>query len=223
MTHLNLKLAQDAAIRAGRFISEQWNQSGRIMKYKGAVDLVTGVDQSAEEMILSDLTRYFPEDHMIAEESGARGREDGRTWYIDPLDGTTNFAHGFPHFCVSIGMVDPNGPDIGVIYDPIQDRLFSGEEGKGATLNGSQMSVSKTLKLEQALLATGFPYDRWTNIDNNSHRLAHLLRRCQGIRRAGAAALDLAYVASGWLDGYWEDRLKPWDCAAGLLIVRGGT
>ncbi len=216
----HLKTVEDIALKAGQFIESQWNHPNREMEYKGEVDLVTEVDKTAESMILEELQRAFPNDQFIAEESGVHGEHRGRTWFIDPLDGTTNFAHGFPHFCVSIGLIDPNGSDIGVVYQPVQKQLFSAQAGFGATLNGRKIRVSKTPELSRSLLATGFPYDRWTNPDNNSHRAVHLLRHCQGLRRAGAAALDLAYVAAGWLDGYWEDRLKPWDCAAGLTLVR---
>jgi len=213
-------IAEAAARRAGQYIAEQWQQPDKALEYKGAVDLVTQVDKAAESMILDALRHARPGDRILAEESGTHGTDGQRIWVIDPLDGTTNFAHGFPHFCVSIGLVNPDGADVGVIYDPITQRMFSALEGQGAFLNGIPMSVSHTTELSRSLLATGFPYDRWTHPDNNSHRFSHLLRRCQGIRRAGAAALDLAYVAAGWLDGYWEDRLKPWDCAAGILLVR---
>jgi myo-inositol-1(or 4)-monophosphatase len=158
---------------------------------------------------------------VVSEEAGRVGPEGGaRWWWVDPLDGTTNFSHGFPHFAVSIASEDADGLRVGVVLEPLSGRCFSASRGGGAFLDGRRLSVSAVPDLDAALLATGFPYDRRTNPDNNVHRVAHLIRRCQGIRRAGAAALDLAYVAAGWLDGYWEDRLKPWDLAAGALLVR---
>ncbi len=214
-----MKAAIHAANAAAAVITAKWDQTLNVQK-KGSVDLVTEVDQAAEDAILSVLRSRYPADEFIAEETGAYPGTSGRVWYIDPLDGTTNFSHGFPHFCTSIGLFSEGRPLVAVITEPLRDWCFTAEQGCGAYLNGKKLKVSTTDTLTDALLATGFPYDRWTNPDNNSHRVAHILRRCQGVRRAGAAALDLAYTAAGWLDGYWEDRLNPWDVGAGLLLVQ---
>ncbi len=214
-----LEVAVAAARAAGQYIRSRWG-SPLSISYKGAVDLVSEVDTAAERIVVEALASRFPRDGIVAEEGSERQGQSGRRWFVDPLDGTTNFLHGHPHFSVSIGLVDDDGPLVAVVYAPVFGWTFCAERGRGATLDGRPLAVSSVKQLGQGLLATGFPYDRWTNPDNNVHRVAHLLRRCQGIRRAGSAALDLAYVAAGWLDGYWEDRLKPWDLAAGVLLVR---
>ena len=214
-----LESATRAAQAGAAVIRAAWGKPPRV-EHKGDVDLVTETDLAAEAAVLAVLRATFPGDVFVSEEDGRSGLEGAsRWWWIDPLDGTTNFAHGFPHFAVSIASEDADGLRVGVVLEPITQRLFAAARGMGATLNGSPLRASKTPDLNAALLATGFPYDRRINPDNNVHRVAHLIRRCQGIRRAGAAALDLAYVAAGWLDGYWEDRLKPWDLAAGALLV----
>lgn len=214
-----LDVAIQAARAGARVIRAAWGRPP-VIRHKGDVDLVTETDLAAEREILSVLHATRPDDVFVSEEDGRSGLVGAaRWWWIDPLDGTTNFAHGFPHFAVSIASEDANGLRVGVVLEPVTERLFCAARGQGAFLNGARLSVSSADDLDQALLATGFPYDRRTNPDNNVHRVAHLIRRCQGIRRAGAAALDLAYVAAGWLDGYWEERLKPWDLAAGALLV----
>jgi myo-inositol-1(or 4)-monophosphatase len=215
-----LETATRAAQAGAALIRAAWGKPPRV-EHKGDVDLVTETDLAAEAAVLALLRATFPGDVFVSEEDGRSGLEGAsRWWWIDPLDGTTNFAHGFPHFAVSIASEDADGLRVGVVLEPITQRVFAAARGMGATLNGAPLRASLTPDLNAALLATGFPYDRRTNPDNNVHRVAHLIRRCQGIRRAGAAALDLAYVAAGWLDGYWEDRLKPWDLAAGALLVR---
>jgi len=215
-----LETATRAAQAGAALIRAAWGKPPRV-EHKGDVDLVTETDLAAEAAVLAILRATFPGDVLVSEEDGRSGLEGAsRWWWIDPLDGTTNFAHGFPHFAVSIASEDADGLRVGVVLEPITQRVFAAARGMGATLNGAPLRASLTPDLNAALLATGFPYDRRTNPDNNVHRVAHLIRRCQGIRRAGAAALDLAYVAAGWLDGYWEDRLKPWDLAAGALLVR---
>lgn len=214
-----LDIALDLALAAGRLIRSRWNEDFEV-RHKGDVDLVSEVDLAAEALIVSGLRAAFPGDAIIAEEGGGAEGPSGRTWYVDPLDGTTNFAHGFPQFCVSIALADGAGLSVGVVHAPTYGWTFSAVRGGGAWLDGRRLSMSRTALLDASLLATGFPYDRRTNPDNNVHRFAHLIRRCQGIRRAGSAALDLAFVAAGWLDGYWEDRLSPWDLAAGCLLVQ---
>lgn len=190
--------------------------------YKGAVNPVTETDLAAERLILDRLHAAFPTHRFYAEESGGdEWRAPGPPiWLIDPLDGTVNFAHGFPYVGVSLALVVDGQPVVGVIYDPLRDETFAASLGNGATLNGEPIHVSSVEKLEHAFLATGFPYDRRTAPDNNTQRLDHFLRRSQGVRRAGAAVLDLSYVACGRLDGFWEIRLNPWDVAAGIVIVR---
>lgn len=207
---------------AGDLIRARWDQPVDV-SHKGEVDLVTEVDLASEALIVEALRARFPADHIVAEEGSGGDREGAppaaRTWIIDPLDGTTNFSHGLPHFCVSIALCDADGPLVGVVHEPIRRWTFSAVRGGGAWRDGTRLSVSPCAILDRALLATGFPYDRRTALKNNFSEAAHLLRQGQGLRRAGAAALDLAYVAAGWLDGYWESRLSAWDIAAGALLV----
>ena len=218
-----LAVARQAAEEAGALIRSRWNTPVQIHQ-KGAVDLVTEVDLAAEAIILRLLREAFPGDQLIAEESAER-RPGERTWYIDPLDGTTNFSHGFPHFAVSIALVDGEGPAVGVVHQPLTGWTFHAVRGSGAWRDGQRLGVTDRTTLDLALLATGFPYDRRTRTDDPFAEAAWLLRRCGGLRRAGAASLDLAYVAAGWLDAYWENTLSAWDVAAGALLVReaGGT
>jgi myo-inositol-1(or 4)-monophosphatase len=219
-----LGVARVAAERAGEAMLRRW-ETGVDVGFKGEVDLVTEVDVECERLILEVLRGAFPGDAIVAEEGGRTGAAGRRLWHVDPLDGTTNYSHGFPQFCCSIALEDAAGLAVGVVHAPVYGWTFSAVRGGGAFRNGRPLRVSATAALDRALLATGFPYDRRTNPDNNTDRFAYLLRRCQGIRRAGAAALDLAFVAAGWLDGYWETRLHSWDVAAGALLVReaGGT
>jgi myo-inositol-1(or 4)-monophosphatase len=190
--------------------------------FKGAVNPVTETDTAAEELIVGCLQAAFPGHRFLAEEGGGdEWRAPGPpVWLIDPLDGTNNFAHGFPHVGVSLALLVEGQPVVGVIHDPLRDETFAATAGGGATLNGRAIHVSGVERLASAFLATGFPYDRRTAPDNNAERLDHFLRRSLGVRRAGAATLDLAYVACGRLDGFWEVRLQPWDVAAGILLVR---
>lgn len=205
---------------AGRVIKEAFHQAHHI-EYKGAVNPVTEADTASESLILRELRALCPQHRFHTEEAGG---DDWQTaepvWLIDPLDGTNNFAHSFPHFCVSLGLLVAGESVLGVIHDPLRGETFAAARGSGATLNGQPLRVSCAPRLQAALLATGFPYSRRIAADNNTTRLDHFLRRSQGVRRAGAAALDLAYVAAGRLDGYWERELQPWDIAAGLLLVR---
>lgn len=189
---------------------------------KGAVDLVTEHDLRIESALNTALSKLFPGDELIFEEGSRRSGDSAFTWVIDPIDGTTNFSTGLPHFCISVGLCYAQRPVAGLIYDPSKDHLFEGIVGDGLWLNQSLQSVSDTKLLDHALLATGFAYDRRVRDDNNVPEMDYMLRRCRGIRRMGAAALDLAYVSVGWLDGYWEYRLKPWDFAAGWACVLAG-
>jgi myo-inositol-1(or 4)-monophosphatase len=218
--------ASAIARKAGARLSEFFAQ-GVATEYKGDVDLVTVADRAVEAYLQDALLGAFPA-HGIYGEEGARDRLDAEfRWYIDPLDGTTNFAHGFPHFCVSMGLehrppglaVEHDGPIVaGVIYDPLRDELFTAERGKGAFLNGKPIHVSSVPELGEALVATGFP-SRKRNLNPNIHFYQEFTMRSHGVRRAGSAALDLAYTASGRLDAFWEFNLNPWDTAAGFLLV----
>jgi myo-inositol-1(or 4)-monophosphatase len=188
-------------------------------EYKGDVDLVTEADRASEKLIVARLMERWPDYGLVGEE-GARAESAGEyRWYVDPLDGTTNFAHGFPVFCISIGLVKNEEPVAGVLYDPTRDELFAAEKGKGATLNGKPIHVSGTKNLLESLLATGFPSHK-RHKNPNIHFYHELTLRSHGIRRAGSAALDLACVACGRYDGFWEFNLNPWDTTAGVLLVR---
>ena len=210
--------AVKAAREAGRILRERLGTTIAV-EYKGDVDLVTEVDRRAEEVVVGFLRDNFPDHGILAEEGGGRESARGARWIIDPLDGTTNYAHGFPFFCVSIAFEDAGRVICGVVYDPVRDELFAAERGRGAQLNGSALKVSTTGDLSRALLATGFPYDIRTSSDNNLDHFARFAVRAQAIRRAGSAALDLSYVACGRFDGFWELKLRPWDVAAASLIV----
>jgi myo-inositol-1(or 4)-monophosphatase len=211
---------------AGAQLREFFSQ-GVATEYKGDVDLVTIADRTVEAYLQGALLKAFPS-HGIYGEEGARDRLDAEyRWYIDPLDGTTNFAHGFPHFCVSMGLEhrsqglapEHDGPIVaGVIFDPMRDELFVAERGKGAFLNGKPIHVSAVPELGEALVATGFP-SRKRHENPNIHFYQEFTLRSHGVRRAGSAALDLAYVACGRFDAYWEFNLNPWDTAAGFLLV----
>ncbi|MDE3105147.1 MAG: inositol monophosphatase [Acidobacteriota bacterium] len=202
-------------------------EKGVEAEYKGDVDLVTEADRASEKLIVEKLKAAFPE-HGIFGEEGTRDRLDGEyRWYVDPLDGTTNFAHGFPSFCVSMGLehrpagtpADSDGRMVaGVVYDPLRDELFTAERGHGAWLNGRPIHVSRTARLQESLTATGFPSHK-RHASPNIHFYQQLTLRSHGVRRAGSAALDLSYVACGRLDGFWEFNLNPWDTSAGCLLV----
>lgn len=215
-----LAIAGQAALEAGEILRNLYGKPHDI-KHKGAIDLVTEADVASEERVLEILTDAYPYVGMLAEESHAQYGKipEGPTWIIDPLDGTTNFAHNFPWFGVSIAYAVDGISKVGVIYSPIQDELFCGCLGNGAWLNGKPIKVSKAAKLDESLLATGFPYAIKEKATDVIKTLEAILPQVQGIRRAGAAALDMAYVACGRLDGFWEIHLKPWDTAAGMLLV----
>jgi myo-inositol-1(or 4)-monophosphatase len=222
------EIAREAGARLREFLAQ-----GVETEYKGDVDLVTVADRTVEKLIRERLGEAFPA-HGIYGEEGTRDRMEGEfRWYVDPLDGTTNFAHGFPHFCVSMGLEQraPGMPPeqdgalvAAVIYDPMLDELFTAERGQGAQLNGRPMRVSKIPDLAEALLSTGFP-SRKRHASPNVHFYQEFTLRSHGVRRAGSAALDLAYVACGRLEAFWEFNLNPWDTAAGILLVEeaGGT
>ena len=189
---------------------------------KGEVDLVTQVDLTLEKMIAEAIHGRFPDHTVLGEEGWREGeaREADSAWFVDPLDGTTNYVHGYPMFCVSIALTQRGDILLGAIYDPLRDELFYAAKGEGATLNGRRLVVSDTDRLISSLLSTGFPYQRATLPDNNVALLSKVIDRIQGVRRSGSVALDLAYVAAGRLDGHWELHVKPWDTAAGGLLVK---
>jgi len=218
--------AAGIAVEAGGLLREYFER-GVATEYKGDVDLVTVADRASEKLITERLGAAFPSHGIYGEEGARRRMESAYRWYVDPLDGTTNFAHGFPVFCVSLGLEhrpaglaeDASGELVsGVIYDPTRDELFVTEKGRGAWRNGRRVHVSHTATLSEALLATGFPSHK-RHINPNIHFYQEFTLRSHGVRRAGSAALDLAYTACGRLDGFWEFNLNPWDTAAGALLV----
>jgi len=217
-----LNFAIQTARDAGRLLAERFGRTLQVTN-KSELDLVTESDLASERLIIDRIKTYYPRHAILAEESGASAPEDRETesewlWIIDPLDGTTNYAHGYPCFCVSIGLQHQGRMEVGVIYDPMRDEMFTAERGVGASLNGRRIQVSATRNLGGALLCTGFPYDVRERSEFARH-FANFIMNAQGVRRDGAAALDLAYVACGRFDGFWEEGLKPWDVAAGALLV----
>jgi myo-inositol-1(or 4)-monophosphatase len=211
--------ARLAVDRAGTIIKRRWHeQQQRIERKSTAIDLVTEVDRACEEAILGVITSAFPEHAVLAEESGARGDHEF-LWLIDPLDGTTNFAHRYPQVSVSLALSRRGETILGLVYDPVREELFSARRGSGARMNDRRLEVSTTADLGSALLASGFPYDRREHADYYLSFFKGFMMRTQGVRRAGSAALDLCWVAVGRVDGFWEWKLKPWDTAAGALIV----
>ena len=221
-----LEVATEAALAAGEVLQACWGKLESIVEKGRPGDLVTEADKQAEAAILAVLRQYFPEHAILAEESGQYGDRDAEyLWAIDPLDGTTNYAHQYPFSAASIGLLINGVPMVGAIFDPFHRELFRGATGLGATCNDKPIHVSHVDKLAQSLLVTGFAYDRRETPDNNYQEFCYLTHITQGVRRAGAASVDLAYVACGRLDGYWERGLSPWDLAAGVAIVEaaGGT
>jgi len=215
-----LPVAIDAARRAGRLLLEEIGGARRIRHKRSVIDLVTEMDQRAEALIVERLLGAFPDHAVLAEESGATDGRSPYRWLIDPLDGTTNYAHGLPIFAVSIALEHAGRVELGVAYDPSRDECFVAQGGRGATLNGEAIRVSTVATLDDALLVTGFPYDIRTTAETNLPEYATLSVRAQAVRRLGSAVLDLCYVACGRLDGFWELALGPWDMAAGGLIVQ---
>ena len=206
------------ARQAGEILRLGYDQEHQV-DYKGAIDLVTEVDHQSEELLLGEIQRLFPGHQMVSEEIGLVPGRAGEQWYVDPLDGTVNYAHGIPIFTVSIAYAHDGIVTLGVVYDPMRDELFAAERGKGAHLNGCCLQVSKATELQRSLLVTGFPYDAWSSPRNNLEYFGRFAMLTQGVRRLGSAALDLGYVAAGRVEGYWEVSLKPWDVAAGGLIA----
>ncbi len=216
-----LDIATTAALAGGAELQRYWGNLADIQEKGRPGDLVTEADRAAEVAVLAVLQRHLPNHAILAEESGQMGKlDDVYLWAIDPLDGTTNYAHQYPCFAVSIGLLINGIPQVGVVYNPIQQELYQAATGLGATCNHRPIAVSKTAQLSRSLLVTGFAYDRTQTPDNNYAEFCHLTHITQGVRRDGAASLDLAYVACGRLDGYWERGLSPWDMAAGVVLVQ---
>jgi myo-inositol-1(or 4)-monophosphatase len=219
-------IATEAAMTAGVVLQDHWGKLETIEEKGSAGDLVTEADKKAEVEILKVLSRHVPGHPILAEESGhLAGIENDYLWAIDPLDGTTNYAHGYPIASVSIGLLFAGVPQVGVVYNPFRNELFRAAKGLGATLNRHPIRVSRTTELTKSLLVTGFAYDRRETKDNNYTEFCYLTHLTQGVRRSGSAALDLTDVACGRLDGYWERGIRPWDMAAGIVILEeaGGT
>ncbi|MDH4069352.1 MAG: inositol monophosphatase [Ignavibacteria bacterium] len=215
-----IDLAIGAAREAGMFLLEHIDKVQHIQQKDGeGRNLVSEIDRGSEEMIIRRVRERFPDHSIMAEEGGTGGNNPEYRWIIDPLDGTTNYLHGIPIYCVTIG-IEKNGSLIGgVVYDPNQDELFVAEQGRGATLNGTPIRVSDTDVLSDSVLVTGFPYDVATNPDRAIERFIRFLKKSRGVRRLGSAALDLCWVGMGRFDGFWEVNLHPWDIAGGIVIV----
>ena len=216
-----LNFAIQTARDAGRVLAEKFGRALQV-SHKGEIDLVTEADLAAEQLIVERIRSYHPRHALLAEEAGevlaVGGADSDHKWIVDPLDGTTNYAHGYPVFCVSIALEHEGRVQLGVVHDPSRDETFAAERGAGATLNGRPVRVSDVAELSSALLCTGFPYDvrRRDEFARHFHRF---IMHAQGVRRDGSAALDLAYVAAGRFEGFWEEGLRPWDVAAGVLLI----
>lgn len=208
-----------AAAEAGAEIITSYFGASPAPEYKGKFDPVTAVDRAAEEAIVDVLARARPDDDVLAEESGGTTHA-GRHWIVDPLDGTVNFVHGIPHVSVSIALYEGTEGLVGVVYDPLRDELFTAFDGGGARLNGHVISVSDVADISRAVVATGFPYDHDVHAESLSIVVREMLKKINGLRRMGSAALDLAWVAAGRYDAYWELGIAPWDGAAGMVLVR---
>ena len=216
-----LEVATESVLAAGAVLEDLYGKLKAIAEKGRPGDLVTEADKKAESIILDIIARHFPDHAILAEESGYLGDQTANPylWAIDPLDGTTNYAHGYPVACVSVGLMIEGIPQVGAIYNPFRQELFRGAKGLGATLNRRPIRVSQTTSLEKSLLVSGFAYDRRETLDNNYAEFCHLTHLTQGVRRSGSAALDLADVACGRLEGYWERGIKAWDIVAGVVIL----
>jgi myo-inositol-1(or 4)-monophosphatase len=218
MTLPNLSNIEAIAREAGMILRGGIDRDHEVF-YKGVIDPVTEMDRASENFIVGEISSRWPGSRILAEESGLTQGDQEQSWYIDPLDGTVNYAHHIPMFAVSIAFAHRGSMQLGVVYDPMRDELFSAERGLGAWLNGNDIQVSSASELQRSLLVTGFPYDAWDTAQDNFNNFVRLGRLTQGVRRFGSAALDACYVAAGRFDGFWEMSLKPWDVAAGGLIA----
>lgn len=214
----NLIQLEHFARGAGEILRAGYQREHRV-KFKGVIDLVTEVDHQSEAYLLNEIRNHFDGHHILAEESGETAGDKDHVWYIDPLDGTVNYTHHIPIFCVSIAYASRGTVKLAAVYDPMRGEMFSAERGKGAHLNGEPICVSSADELQKSLLVTGFPYDVWDTPHDNFGYFVKFAKMTQGVRRLGSAALDLCYVAAGRFDGFWELSLKPWDVAAGGLIA----
>jgi myo-inositol-1(or 4)-monophosphatase len=219
-----LNLGRTWARGAGLLIKRRLGQHGKLSykgprKGKGSINIVTEVDRQSERYLISRIKKYFPNDSILSEESGLVRSKGMRQWVIDPLDGTTNFAHGFPMFCVSVALVVEAQPRVGIVYHPVLNEMFTAVRGRGAHLNGTRIHVTQESRLKSSLLATGFSYQLGSSLAKSIKLFQRFLQHSRAVRRAGAAALDLAYLACGRFDGFWERDLSPWDIAAGVLLV----
>ena len=223
--HSLASIARQTAEMGGAELMRHYGRLNSVVSKGRIGDLVTNADLAAEQAVLQELTRATPDIAVLAEESGAEGEQNGLRWCIDPLDGTTNFTHGYPLFATSIGLTFQQRPVLGAIAVPFLKETYWGAPGLGAHCNDSPIQVSSCERLEDSLLVTGFAYDRHTRLDNNYAQFCWFTHRTRGVRRGGAAAVDLAFVAAGRQDGYWERGLAPWDLAAGVALVElaGGT
>lgn len=216
-----LDIATEAALAGGEVLQAYWGKLEGVEEKGRPGDLLTVADKAAEVAVLDVLQRHFPNHQILAEESGHQGEQQSPyLWAIDPLDGTTNYAHQYPFWATSVGLLIEGVPQVGVIFDPLHNDLFRAATGLGATRNRRPIQVSQTADLSKSLLVTGFAYDRQETSDNNYAEFCHLTHITQGVRRSGSASIDLASVACGRLDGYWERGLSPWDIAAGIVIVQ---
>jgi len=209
---------EQLARQAGTIVREGFNQQHTI-SYKGVIDLVTEVDHASESFVLGEIKRRWPGGTIISEESGLTQGMMEHCWYVDPLDGTVNYAHNLPIFSVSIAYAHEGRMTLAAVYDPMRDEMFSAERGRGAWLNGRTIQVSETTELQKSLLVTGFPYDAWDSDRDNFDNFVRFSKMTQGVRRLGSAALDAAWVGAGRFDGFWEISLNPWDIAAGGLVA----
>lgn len=219
---MNLERMLEVAVRAVKEsgkIQKEWLEKDKKVELKGEINLVTEVDRICEGRIIEIIKETFPEHNILTEETPMPEGASPYRWIIDPLDGTTNYAHGYPCFCTSIALELEGKIVLGAIYDPLLDELFTAQQGEGGFLNGERIAVSETEQLIEALLCTGFPYDLRESSVNNLDHFDHFIMEARAIRRDGSAALDLCYVAAGRFDGFWELKLNPWDVAAGALIV----
>jgi myo-inositol-1(or 4)-monophosphatase len=213
------QVAVAAAREAGALLRENFGQPLRVSSKQTTIDLVTEMDQAANALVTERLRTAFPDHGLLTEESPAIAGAEDICWVVDPIDGTTNYAHRYPFFAISIALRRKGQTVVGVVYDPIADDLFVAQRDQGATLNGRPVRVSKTADLAKSLLASGFPYDAWTAENDNTTKWRQFLKKARSLRCDGSAALDLCYVACGRVDGYWEHGLQPWDVAAGALII----
>ena len=218
MSWKNLAVATEAVLQAGAIQKERYGKAIEI-HHKGEIDLVTEVDRACEDAIVATLRRHFPNHDIVTEETDLARTGSRYVWFTDPLDGTTNFAHGYPFFCSSVGLAVDGVVVAGAVYDPIKDELFTGERGGGSYMNGRRLRVSASRDLLRSLLVTGFPYDLRDDLEGKLRLFTRFMGHARAIRRDGAAALDLCYLAAGRIDGFWEEKLQPWDMMAGVVIL----